>query len=390
VRELTERQRQMTAIALRHLSKHDIDSLRMRAIAEEIGISDSTAYKHFKSKDDLLKSVAESIKNYFTETLETIFQSSQPSITKIRDFYISRLEGIQNDPAYNFIAIVPDLIKNHEIFKEAILPSLKSAQMTFIQTVKEGQKKNEIRADLDPWHIHNIVISTLQLLIKEWLGKTQKFDLKEKGEKQWNTIEMLLAEQKPLKDILKKSKKELINEIRELHRKIASLETAKKEKIGYEKEKNGAIFSEIAEKKKIEKNLIDTDRKFYNFIEQIDDLVACLDIEGKITYVNNAAEEILGLKKEHCIGLYAFDFTHGDDYEKTKKAFENWLKDKTPTVVFEDRVVSRRGEITNIRWTVNTVFDTCGNTTGTIAIGHNITELRLLQKKLKKGSSPKR
>ena len=134
------------------------------------------------------------------------------------------------------------------------------------------------------------------------------------------------------------------------------------------------LLLEQTRRQQAEESLRESERKFREFVEGTDDLVTQVDGEGRFTYVNHVAERIFGLKPEDCIGLSVFSFTHPDDRAAAEHSFAQWVRDRVPSVTFENRLVSHSGEVHEMLWTINPHFDAAGNVVIINSIARDITE----------------
>ena len=142
------------------------------------------------------------------------------------------------------------------------------------------------------------------------------------------------------------------------------------------------LTADITERKRTEIALRESEERFREFVEGTDDLIARVDSKGRFLYVNSTAEKIFGLSSEACVGLSAFDFIYPDDREKTEAAFAGWLRDRVTSVTFENRQVSRTGQVYHMHWTINLHFDEDGNVTGINSIAKDVTDLKRAQEAL--------
>jgi PAS domain S-box-containing protein len=101
-----------------------------------------------------------------------------------------------------------------------------------------------------------------------------------------------------------------------------------------------------------EAQLRESEQRYRNLVETTQDLITRVDHVGRFTFVNRSAETVFGLSCAECIGLSAFDFVHEDDRAATQHAFSEWMKQDVPRLTFENRQVSRSGEVRVMHWSI--------------------------------------
>ncbi len=74
-----------------------------------------------------------------------------------------------------------------------------------------------------------------------------------------------------------------------------------------------AVKEDITERKKAEETLAGREHRFRSLIENAQDIITIIDIEGTIRFQSPAAKRILGRAPEEFVGKSAFDFLHPDD-----------------------------------------------------------------------------
>lgn len=114
-----------------------------------------------------------------------------------------------------------------------------------------------------------------------------------------------------------------------------------------------------------------------HILEQSPDMICTLDHEGKFIYANNACEKILGFKLEYLLGKPASEFVYPADQERTIQIRKD-IVSGNKTTTFENRVLSKKGEIVFISWSV--VWSEQKNLL--ISIGRDITEQVLAKSKI--------
>ncbi|MBU5639084.1 PAS domain S-box protein [Geomonas sp. Red69] len=117
------------------------------------------------------------------------------------------------------------------------------------------------------------------------------------------------------------------------------------------------ILLDVTEKKRTEAALLKTVALYRDFVEGTSDLVTQVDATGRFLFVNRNAEKYFGWSPAECVGKFAFDFVHPDDRQKTSSAFQEWVRSGTESVTFENRQLSRTGEVYDMLWTVNLSYE---------------------------------
>ena len=144
------------------------------------------------------------------------------------------------------------------------------------------------------------------------------------------------------------------------------------------------IKKEIEERKRAENALKESEEKYREFVEGTEDFIAQVDREGRLTFVNNKAEKIFGLSKDKCIGLSAFDFIHPDDRERTRVAFDQWVRNRMTNTTFENRQVNQiTGEVHHMHWTISFYYDKDSNISGINSIARDLTGRKKIEETLR-------
>ncbi len=143
------------------------------------------------------------------------------------------------------------------------------------------------------------------------------------------------------------------------------------------------MIFDVTERKQAEAALRKSEERYREFVEGTDNLVTQVDEQGKITFVNHSSETVFGLIPEDCIGLSAFDFIYPEDRERTMEAFSGWIKNRVSSATFENRQVSRTGDVRDMLWTINIHYKKEGDLQTANSIGRDITERKRTEKEVR-------
>lgn len=112
---------------------------------------------------------------------------------------------------------------------------------------------------------------------------------------------------------------------------------------------------------------------FHEFMEDTEDLLLRVDGEGRITYVNRAAETFFGLPPQACIGLPASRFVHPDDRDRLNAEFTACIRGHAADCTFENRLVSLTGDVREVLWSTHAHMDREGRIVSLTSIARDIS-----------------
>lgn len=142
------------------------------------------------------------------------------------------------------------------------------------------------------------------------------------------------------------------------------------------------LSDEIIERKEAEMALYDSEQRYRELVEGTDNLVVRMNSEGILLFVNHIAHKILGFSASECLGRSFFEFVFPEDMERTRKAFASWILKRAPKLLFENRLVTRSGQISDMLWSTSIHTDTQGNIQYINSIGANISQRKLIEREI--------
>lgn len=105
------------------------------------------------------------------------------------------------------------------------------------------------------------------------------------------------------------------------------------------------VARDITERKKAERDLVESERKFKALFEQSNVGSATTDLEGRIMTVNRKLCEMLEYSSEELTTLHVNDITHPDDIDKEYEEVKGVTTGERDDVAMEKRFVSKTGKI---------------------------------------------
>lgn len=196
-RENTEvRQQQITEAALRIIGEKGVNGATTAEIAKAVGISEGNIYRHFKNKEEIIKSVIDKIGNDLRSILDGAKDINGPlekleGIFKRHIAYVKSSEGI---PRTIFSEEV--MVLQGELRKR-VRSNLMFYYKGVRETVMHGQELGEINKRLNAKVITSMFIGTLNFTVIRWVLSDFSLNLKNEGEILWGTFVKCIAEKGP-------------------------------------------------------------------------------------------------------------------------------------------------------------------------------------------------
>jgi AcrR family transcriptional regulator len=165
-----KKHRQRRAIvdaALTQFRKRGYDQTRVRDIIERVRISEATFFNYFPSKDSLLDELALAQVDVFSEILRYQLGADQKAVPeRIRETMRTAAVAIAQDREFQAVLYTrSNLFHSSGVLKEQTHEMYRLLADLFA----EGQARREIRGDVDPTQLAEILIANYRLITTNWL-----------------------------------------------------------------------------------------------------------------------------------------------------------------------------------------------------------------------------
>ena len=190
---LTERQIEIINTSINIIDTKGIQGLTIKNLSKEIGISEPAIYRHFESKTDILLAILNNFAEMSSFMNEAISEMEGTSISKIEFMFKKIIEIFAVEPAQVSVIFSEEIFKNEEILKEKIIEIMNKKESTIENLILEGQKKGELRNDIDNKTLALIIIGALRFRVKQWDLRNQHTNLEYEGKKLINGLKIILV-----------------------------------------------------------------------------------------------------------------------------------------------------------------------------------------------------
>jgi PAS domain S-box-containing protein len=139
------------------------------------------------------------------------------------------------------------------------------------------------------------------------------------------------------------------------------------------------VVTNITEQKKAEEALRESEEKYRELINGMNDTAWVIDLDGKIIDVNDAAVKVTGYSREELLSMGLQDIDSGLDYEKIIGLVKGMPSDEIP--VFETTHTTKYGETIPVE--ISSSLITYMGKQAILSIARNITERKQIEQQLK-------
>ena len=135
-----------------------------------------------------------------------------------------------------------------------------------------------------------------------------------------------------------------------------------------------AVTRDITSRKEMEQALRDSEHRFRNLIEAIDEYIAETDSTGRCTYASPKIFDFIGYHPEEVLGKRPFDFMKFDEAERVKKLFYEKAVKGQPFYYLENTLIHRNGTPVVMETSGTPFFGEDGTLLGYRTISRDITK----------------
>lgn len=195
--EMTARQQDIINAAINIISREGFQDLTTKHLAELVGVSEAALYRHFDSKTDLLHKILEYFQSLAQDAMGNIHNEICDPLEQVKAFVINRYKLFMDNPDLAKVMFSEEIFQNDRSLAEHNLSIMHVHRDQLLKSIRQAQKQGQIRNDLEPIQLFRIIVGSMRLLVTQWQLCGYQFELKQEGEKLWDTI---------IKIIIKESK----------------------------------------------------------------------------------------------------------------------------------------------------------------------------------------
>jgi AcrR family transcriptional regulator len=137
-------------------------------VAKETGVSDTTIYEYFSSKEELLFSIPREGIELNKEILDAHLNYISGASNKLRGMIYHLCKFYQEDPYFASICLMT-LKTNKKFMETDIYKDLIEYYKIIIKVIEQGIQSGELKNDIDPYFVRSAIIGSIEFVVIRWL-----------------------------------------------------------------------------------------------------------------------------------------------------------------------------------------------------------------------------
>jgi AcrR family transcriptional regulator len=179
-RKTTEvRQKEIVAAARKLIVKYGSEHITVKRMAKEIGVTEGTIYRHFKSKRDILSFLVDDIENTLMEDIDIKSTGEIGSVTLLEKIVADHISFIQQRKGVTFQVIAEIISLGDKKLNKKIYEVINKYIDGIRVIISEGIKAGVLRNDIDPTAAARLFFGMTQGIVNIWSLSQYSFDLQE-------------------------------------------------------------------------------------------------------------------------------------------------------------------------------------------------------------------
>jgi TetR/AcrR family fatty acid metabolism transcriptional regulator len=163
-----ERELRILEAALRLFGEKGFEATTVSAICAAAGVSEATLYEYFKSKEQVLFSIAELYTRREVDRLQELRHFIHDPREKLRASIQAYLEFYQRNPLYTSVALLT-LKANRNFVRSRAYAVVQEASRPIVEAFAEGVAAGLFRPELDGSLVRNMVLGFIEHLTIQWI-----------------------------------------------------------------------------------------------------------------------------------------------------------------------------------------------------------------------------
>lgn len=178
---LTARQEQIINESVQIIHTKGIQGLTIKNISLAVNVTEAAIYRHFKSKDDILSTILDNFRINLNNGVQPILNSDIKALDKLKAILNHMIDLFCANPYIVSVIFSDEIFKNKQILSDKIINLINQNNNLFRLIAEEGQRKKQIRTDINANEIAIVIMGSFRMVVKNWQLTKHSYSLKTRG-----------------------------------------------------------------------------------------------------------------------------------------------------------------------------------------------------------------
>lgn len=165
--------------AIEVISEYGLQGLTTREVAKRQGISESTIFKHYKTKNELILAVLDHFSQYDEAIIESIKVKESTPIEAIMYFVDSYVTYYENYPAITAILHTYEGLMREPELSDTVKRIFNHRLSTIRSLIDQAKRLKEFQIEVDSENLTDVIIGLERVITLRWRINNYDFSLKE-------------------------------------------------------------------------------------------------------------------------------------------------------------------------------------------------------------------
>jgi len=192
MKTLTAKQQTIVKASFALVSKKGIKGLTTKALAQSLGVTEPSLYRHFKNKSEILFAILCRMEEDNRRMRDAFAHKELPALEKLEAMYVATMGIIAKSPVLATVMFSEEQYQeNRSLCLKAL--DIQNNTLEMIRHITaEGFTKNQMRSDIPKEAIALAVMGMMRLLVSRWRLGGYSEDLVGQVKKSWRALKILL------------------------------------------------------------------------------------------------------------------------------------------------------------------------------------------------------
>ncbi|MEO5356776.1 MAG: TetR/AcrR family transcriptional regulator [Nitrospirae bacterium YQR-1] len=186
------RKEQIAEAALSIIGADGIKGLTTATIAKEVGISESSLYRHFKNKEEIIKSVIDLVSQVMMNNYQSAQKEPISSLEKIERFFYNNTAYFEQHRGFVRIMFSSEIVFTKEL-KQYMSEKIAAYIAVLSGLLDEGKADGSVKADIDSASMAVMFIGMHQLNNLRRLLSGFDYPFKDEALRLWSSFKNIVA-----------------------------------------------------------------------------------------------------------------------------------------------------------------------------------------------------